>query len=113
MEIPFSTLDRWRPEATRHMLSTGAALRIVRRIYCARMRLANLCVLEPEGGCERCHSRVTGIFAIAGSRNPAAVLTWKAKDAAAQARDEALAARDLFPAVPTPEGHNPFEAFTL
>lgn len=75
-----------------HSISPASIASIVRNVYCARMTVRDLC---PQA-CDRCKGRILHAFEFATApRIPEALLTWRLKEAVAQAADEVLEQKRL------------------
>jgi hypothetical protein len=85
MKINFSALSQIVPSEQHKRIRVGALLGIVHRAYCGPMTVKNLCTSD----CQNCRAALIKAFRLEMAENPAALLTWRLKQAAAEMQEQA------------------------
>jgi hypothetical protein len=105
MKIGINKLRDWFPQR-RKDLGLREAWDIITRFYCTPLTQEGACPKR----CEQCRLRLESMLYLSEAKNPAALLTFKAREEAAHAKEEAR--RPL--SKPEPDLYdtgNPFETF--
>jgi hypothetical protein len=103
MKIDIKKLRDWFPQR-RKDLDLREAWEVITTNYCAPLTREGVCPEE----CEKCKLRLANMLALSEARKPAALLTFKAREEAAFAKEEARTPTER-PDVDVYDAVNPFD----